>query len=210
MNQLKLVLLLALIFLLCHDGISQTENQVEIYAAPTMCNEFDDQSSSPGLRFDVGASYMRRIHPKASIGTGLSYSSMGSNSNLSYFDYTTQSNEVNSNKYFINYIEVPFKFSGQISKNGNKSILYDINIINQFLISVYNKSNHEVVSKSNFKELKDRNADMYDLAIQIGITYQKRFADNLFFGISPFFKFGITQFPNFWSLGLKVAIGSNF
>lgn len=212
-------MLLTIIFQIGHDGISQTKNQVELFIAPTISNIWDkhlhaDENTKAGFRFDVGISYMRRIIPRVSIGTGFSYSRMGYNYTDTFIDYgghyTTPGNSFTvKDKVLENYIELPLKFSAQINNNTEHSFLFDFNVINQLLISTKRTSNRGGDTKRNFKELRDADRKIYNLAVQIGATYQKSFTNNLFFGLSPFYKAG-SRNPSNWNVGLKIIMGYNF
>lgn len=216
MKKLKLVLLLLVIFPLGLDGISQTVNQAELHGTPTISGIKYDRSylnehTSVDFRFDIGVSYMRLLKPKFRIGTGITYSRMGYNTSYSNHGNLNQGNPINLEQNIYKcFIELPIKFSSQIGNNAVHSFFFDVNLINQLLICTFTESNYGIYyDKVSFKELKDNNRSVYNVAFQIGATYQKSFTNNLYFGLAPFFKIGIL-YSNDWSAGLKVAMGFNF
>lgn len=219
MNKLKLILFSLVIFPICYDGISQTKNQVELYFAPSISSmdnhEFADKYISVGFRFDIGVSYMRHIKQNARIGTGISYSIMGDNYFRSYPNSIVNPGSTSNfeSKSYINFIELPFKFSYQIGNNPDNSFYFDLDLINQLLISTliqYNDDGYEFEEKVSFDELRDNDKRVYYLAIQFGTTYQKSFANNLFLGLSPFFKYGLMWDNHYWKTGLKIALGYKY
>jgi hypothetical protein len=213
MNKLIFALLVLIAFQFGRRGTSQTINQVELYFAPTLAtisekDSYRAEHVQPGFRFETGMSYMRRIYPKASIGAGFSYSSMGYNY---FYSYTQQGEETTvKDRIFNNYVEFPFRFSVQINNDPENSFFVDINVINQLLILYNRKSNIYPDDRENYKDLRDKDWEVYNVAIQFCATYQKRFTSNYFHGISPFFKINIKRNPLNWSVGLKMAVGRNF
>jgi hypothetical protein len=219
-KNLNLMFLLAILLLTGHHGISQKKNQVELYIAPTLAGIMDGQNhsadyTSAGLRYDVGVVYMRRTDPIASFGTGFSYSSLGYNFKYTYTDvngYNADPGQTitEKKKVFRNFIELPIMFSAQLWKIQESAFLVDIELINQLLISTRRTSNIGEDVKESFREIVDEDRTIYNIAVQLGASYQERISNNFYLEVGPYFKIGIRQDPKQWNAGLKFAMGYDF
>ena len=146
---------------------------------------------------------------------GIGYSRMGYNFKHTFTDhggfYTDPGNTITmSEKIFYDYIEFPLRFSSQINNSSAHSFFIDVNVINQLFISYKQTSYVGGETKYNCTEVQDKDWEIYNLAFQLCVPYQKRFANNFFLGLAPFYKINFKGDFRTWSVGLKIAMGYNF
>lgn len=217
-------LLIIIIFLSTYSSIyAQKPFQIEMFISPTYTNNNKKNnfvsndfvtSYSGKLNYDLGISFRQFVGDKINVGFGVNYSKMG----YKFRQYDTfpdgdvplENRNTFRNKISRNYVEVPLLF--ELGLGARNKYLLDFNIVNQFLTSIdrwYMKYNSTTTIKGD--ELKE-NYGIYNIAVQTGITYEKRLNDNLSYRFSPFAKMALLENKDNshdWSVGLKCGVAFN-
>jgi hypothetical protein len=211
------LLILFMIIIINHNECnSQGNNKIFIHGGPTLSyRKLVDEynfDAHPALRYNIGFDFRRSIGCKIEIGSGIIYSKMGYN----YESFSYLQTETIHMKYFRNFVEFPFLFCLKIKEQNKNTFLFDINLVNQFIISDELKAKEDEYDnfegKRNLKDFKESNLRYYNIAVQLGPSYRRELNPSLIFSISPEFKYSLLNMNNIhdWSIGLNIGLGYKF
>lgn len=205
-----------IIFSLIIDIGVYAQKQISFYFAPTASyRKFTKDlgiNDDIGMRFDVGLKYQFFIKEKLFVGSGLTYSRMGYNYKVYYEEYGIGKIKI---ELYRDFLELPILFSYQLYNKKKNKFFIDFNLRNQLFVQEKTKMGGEfpddlnLNQKKSFSDLRDSDFKLYNIAIQLGFTYQRQLNDKFSLNISPFYKYGLLDMANIHDLsfGIKLGIG---
>lgn len=216
MKTLKSVLAIIItLFLFDISGYSQKLNQIDFSIGPTYTGDISvSQLARPSFMSFATFSYTAELNYKKSItdrmqlGFGLVYSQQRSLYQTDTVDY----------HYRRGYIEVPLIFRYKFNRDTKNKFLLDAKIYNQFMTNIVSTQSgleQEIIDRYTYEELVEYNFKMYNIAVSLGVSYERVFDNNLSFSLSPFVKYGLFSFhkqssSHDISFGLLLGVGYHF
>jgi hypothetical protein len=210
---MKIISVLLFMVFLCCKIYSQSVNQFEVYFTPTgsyrLLKDKTGYDERMAPRFDAGIAYRKIFMNKVAVGTGLDFSKMGYNGSY-YYAYSDDIIDYRYNRYFL---ELPLLFSYGFVKKGKDNLILDLGLVNQFLfhtkLNIRQNKFRNFEEVMTYKELRDQKQDVYNFAVQAGITYQRNLTEKWTLRFTPAFKFSVLSMNNIhdWTVGLKLGVG---
>ena len=203
------------LFLFNINGYSQKLNQIDFAIGPTYTGDIAvSKLASPSFMsfatfsYTMELSYKKSITDRMQLGFGLGYSQQRSLYQTDTIDY----------HYRRGYIEVPLIFRYKFNREAKNKFLLDAKIYNQFMTNIVSTQSgleQEIIERYTYEDLAENNFKMYNIAVSLGVSYERVFDNNISLSLSPFAKYGLFSFhkqtsSHDLSFGLLLGVGYRF